>query len=105
MIEQIDDSLRYSTANDGTIQLSSVGRRVTTVIEEVLNESPVPLHYLVVSERVQEALDRPLQARYILATLHSMDALYFDRGVYGTWRHMPLSVEEQAVVLRSWRIG
>ena len=100
MIERIDDSLRYLTADDGTKQLSSVGRRVTAVIEEVLNESAVPLHYSIVSERVQAALDRPLQARYIHATLHSMDALYFDRGTYGTWRHMPLSIEEQSAMLR-----
>ena len=73
---------------------------MTTVVNAILNESLEPLHFSVVWEKAQQMLGRPVQLTYIHATLQSVNALYFDRGVYGSWRHMPLTSEEQAEVLQ-----
>ena len=79
--------------------LIAAGRRVSSVVSAILDESPEPLHFTAVWEKAVALLNRPVQLNYIHATLQSVNALYFDRGVYGSWRHMPLTPSEQADLL------
>jgi hypothetical protein len=105
MIGTIGEHLRFGSNDRGERVLIAAGRRVTSAVNAILDESPEPLHFAAVWEKAVALLNRPVQLNYIHATLQSVNALYFDRGVYGSWRHMPLTLSEQAdllSVLEDW---
>jgi len=46
-------------------------------------------------------LGRPLQKQYIHNALMSINALYYDRGTYGAWKHFPLEKSQQDLIVEA----
>ena len=100
MFDEIRDQLNFVCRNDRD-ELASVGKKVITTVMTVLEEADEPLHYSEVWKLCEVRLGRPLQRQYVHNTLMSIDALYYDRGTYGTWKHFPLQKSHQDFIVEA----
>ena len=98
MLEELKDQLNFVN-QQGSELLVSVGKKVITAIRSILDEAIEPLHYSEVWRLCELRLERPIQKQYVHNTLMSIDALYFERGTYGTWQHYPLEESQQALIV------
>jgi hypothetical protein len=100
MFDELRDQLTFVSRN-GRDVLVSVGKKTITAIAAVLEEADEPLHYSEVWRLCEARLGRPVQRQYVHNTLMSMDALYFDRGTYGTWKHYPIAKSQQDLIVEA----
>jgi len=98
MMDDIKDQLNF-VEQQGSEVLVSVGKKVITAVTSILDEAIEPLHYSEVWRLCESRLGRSVQRTYVHNTLMSIDALYFDRGTYGTWKHFPLDATQQALIV------
>jgi hypothetical protein len=98
MLEEIKDQLNFVNQQDRDV-LVSVGKKVITAVRSILDEAIEPLHYSEVWRLCELRLGRAIQKQYVHNTLMSIDALYFERGTYGTWNHYPLEESQQELIV------
>jgi len=89
----------FSVAEDGSRILTSYGRGADQLVEAILAESEMPLHYTEIAERARLREGRSLDVRRAHNAAANVGFL-FARGTYGLARHIPLS-DEQMSKLRS----
>lgn len=94
MFDKIYPVLNFS-ANDLDMVLSSIGNSLSSHLKAILNEEPEPLHYSKIRNLYQERYGVDVSERNVHARLNYGDFLLFNRGTYGTQRHLTLSESEQ----------
>jgi hypothetical protein len=100
MFNELRDHLNFVSRNDREV-LVSVGKTVITAVNTVLEEADEPLHYSEVWKLCEARIGRQLPKQYVHNTLMSIDALYYDRGTYGTWKHFPLGRPQQDLIVEA----
>lgn len=100
MFDELRDQLTF-VSRDGREVLVSVGKKTITAVAAILEEADEPLHYSEVWRLCEARLGRPVQKQYVHNTLMSMDALYYDRGTYGTWKHYPIAKSQQDLIVEA----
>jgi hypothetical protein len=85
--------LCHFTGRDGQRSLSTFGRGAEQLVEAVLLESEVPLHYSQIAERAMQRAGRPLEIRRIHNAATTV-AFLLGRGTFGLERHLKISAEE-----------
>lgn len=87
----------FSIAHDGSRILTSYGRGAEYLVEAILAESDMPLHYSEIAERATLRDGRSLDVRQAHNAAANAGFL-FARGTYGLTRHIPLSDEQMSQV-------
>lgn len=87
----------FSAAQDGSRILTSYGRGAEHIVEAILVESDIPLHYTEIAERARLREGRSLDVRRAHNAAANV-SLLFGRGTYGLARHIPLSDEQMTLV-------
>lgn len=85
----------FSRRVDGSRILTGYGRGAPRLVEAILADSDVPLHYTEIAERARLREGKNLDAR----TMHNAAAkfaLLFGRGTYGLARHLQFSNDEMS---------
>ena len=83
----------FSTSLDGSRILIGYGRSAGQLVESILSESEVPLHYIEITERASLREGRSLDPRTVHNAATSV-AFLLARGTYGLSQHVPLSFEQ-----------
>ena len=86
-------SLVFGATSDGKQALIGVGRSIELLIETILNDSDIPLHYSDCVVQLQKRFGRESEERRVLNVMNEI-ALRFGPGTYGLMRHVPFSKEE-----------
>ncbi len=94
ILDEIYPVLNFSTS-DFDIVLSSIGNSISSHLKAILNEEAAPLHYSKIRDLYQERYGVEVSERNIHARLNYGDFLLFNRGTYGTQKHLLLSEFEQ----------
>jgi hypothetical protein len=107
----------FAASPDGELLLTSVGRGADQLVELVLLESPIPLHFTEIAAQASARSSRPIDARRAHNAARSVGIL-LGRGIYGAERHLPidrsklelLSEEAESIVMssdvaRQWHTG
>lgn len=87
----------FSSGPPGERTLISFGIGAESIVESVLSESDVPLHYSNIAKRCA-AKGRPVEVRRVHHVAASVGYL-LGRGIYGLEKHIALSEEERERVL------
>lgn len=82
----------------GSRTLTSYGRAAEQLVEAILTEAELPLHYSEIAERSRIKLGKELEIRRAHNAAANVGFL-FDRGTYGLSKHLPFSNEEMQSVL------
>ena len=85
----------FSTSPDGSRIFTSYGRGAEQLVEAILAESDIPLHYTEITERADLREGKSLDPR----TVHNAAAnigFLFAPGTYGLARHVPLSDQQMS---------
>lgn len=99
--EYLCDRLLFGTAQDGkTDILLAFGRGVAVQLLAILENSDRPLHFEELCARYNESSDEAMSPRNVHAAIDRSNAMRFGPGTYGTWRHFPLTQDQQSEVLR-----
>lgn len=82
----------FSSSLDGSKILTGYGRGAGQLVEAILAESEVPLHYSQIAERANLREGRRLDVKTVHNAATNV-AFLLARGTYGLARHVPLSYE------------
>ena len=87
----------FSAGPEGSPVLTSYGRGADQLVEAILVESEMPLHYKEIADRAALREKRNLDTRRAHNAAANVGFL-FARGTYGLARHIPLSDEQMSQV-------
>ena len=92
--EVVNGDCHFSVDGERRI-LSSYGKSVEAIVEAVLSDSPIPLHYSEIATAAALRTDRELEPLRIHAAAQAVGHL-FGRGQYGLAKHCPVEPETRA---------
>ncbi len=87
----------FSVVRDGSCILTSYGRGADQLVEAILTESDMPLHYTEIASRAKLRESNSLDVRRAHSAAKQVGFL-FARGTYGLERHLPLSDEQMSQI-------
>jgi hypothetical protein len=98
--EHVSENMHFAKTPDGEEILTGVGRSADNLVMIVLEEADQPLHYSEIHKRVLAIGDRNVDIRRVQSALvTNPSAKLYDRGTYGTLKHLPYSNEIKEEIL------
>lgn len=98
--EHISENMHFAKTSDGEEILTGIGRSADNLVMIVLEEADKPLHYSEIHERVLALGDRNVDIRRVQnALVTNSAAKLYDRGTYGTLKHLPYDDEVKEEIL------
>jgi hypothetical protein len=98
--EHVSENMHFARTPDGEEILAGVGKSADNLVMIVLEEANQPLHYSEIHKRVLALGDRNVDIRRVQGALVSNPAAkLYDRGTYGTVKHLPYSDETKEEIL------
>ena len=96
--EIFDEYLQYEDESLSAV-LVSYGKSAESVIHTVLAQAETPLHFTEIAKRASELLGKKVDERRAHGSVTQQKGVWqFDRGIYGSIDHCPLSESERLLI-------
>lgn len=102
IFEKYNDSLIYVNNKDEDRKLIAFGSSAENIVKAILYRSDTPLHYQDITSIANKIYPtREYNERRIHNALGSIEAYLFGRGVYGLYKHLPITKKQMENILRT----
>jgi len=88
----------FATTSEGECIITGLGRGMESIVEAILTETSIPLHYSKITDIVKQKTRKEVDVRRVHNAAANVGYL-FGRGKYGLLQHYPLSTEETNIVI------